>query len=477
MIKQSIYQHIDSISPILTDLSDRIWAFAELSMLEFKSTEAYCQLMEQEGFAVQRELCGIPTAFSGSFGSGKPIIGILGEFDALSGLSQAPEATHHEPLTVDGCGHGCGHNLLGAAALGAAMAIKHQIESGALSGTVVFYGCPGEEGCAGKTFMARDGLFRDLDAAITWHPGDVNQVTTGSNAACLQVEYAFTGVAAHAAGNPWTGRSALDAAELMNVGVQFLREHMPPRSSIHYSFADAGGISPNVVQPTSRLIYMVRGESVQKAKDLLRRVDNIAKGAALMTDCSVTSRQIDGTASTLSNTVLEEVLFANLQATPLPEYTRQEEVFARKLRTTYDCSELPGGARVEENFKLKAFVVEHTENGNLPLNNFVIPYAPSNSFRAGSTDVGDVSWLTPTAQFNAVTWPSGTPGHSWQAVSSGKSGIAHKGLVFAAKVLAGAVSDLMTDPHLLEEARKEFRIAAAEGYDCPIGPDLLPLPQ
>lgn len=473
MNKQSLYDFIDGKSPVIFDLSDKIWEFAELSMLEFRSADAYCDLMEREGFHVQKNLCGIPTAFSGSFGSGSPRIGILGEFDALSGLSQVANATEQQNLIPGGCGHGCGHNLLGAASLAAAMAIKDQIEKGNLSGTVIFYGCPGEEGCAGKTFMARDGMFRDLDAALTWHPDDVNEVTTGSNAASLQVEYSFSGIAAHAAGNPWTGRSALDAAELMNIGVQFLREHMPPKCSVHYAFSDAGGISPNVVQPSAKLVYMVRGETVRKAKELLKRVDNIAKGAALMTDCSVSTRQIDGTASTLSNHVLEELLYANLRSVPLPEYTEDDVVFAKQLRSTYDCSRLPG-SHLEENYRMKAYIAEKTNGGSLPLNNFVIPYAPSNAFSSGSTDVGDVSWLTPTAQVSIVTWPSGCPGHSWQVVSCGKSRIAHEGILLAARVLAGAVADLMTDPRLLHKAREEFRITAAEGYDCPIGPEVTP---
>ncbi len=474
MIKQSIYDYIEEKSPVLFDLSDTIWDFSELSMAEFRSAESYCDLMEREGFQVHKNLCGIATAFSGSFGTGSPVIGILGEFDALSGLSQTAGTTEHQPIPGKDCGHGCGHNLLGAAALGAAMAIKRQIELGNLSGTIIFYGCPGEEGCAGKTFMARDGLFRNLDAALCWHPDDVNEVTTGSNAASLQVEYTFTGIAAHAAGNPWTGRSALDAAELMNVGVQFLREHMPPKSSVHYSFADAGGISPNVVQPTAKVIYMVRGETVQKAKALLKRVDNIAKGAALMTDCQVSSRQIDGTASTVSNSVLEEALYANLRTAPLPEYSEDDVVFAKQLRSTYDCSRLPG-SRIDEDYRLKAYIADKTENGSLPLNNFVVPYAPSNSFSAGSTDVGDVSWLTPTAQISVVTWPSGIPGHSWQVVAAGKSDIAHKGINLAAKVLACTAADLMTDPKLLEKARKEFNLTTAEGYDCPIGPEVTPV--
>ena len=476
MEKQKLYAIIEEKAPLLTELSDKIWDYAELSMLEYKSTAAYVQVLKEEGFEVTENLCNIPTAFSGSYGSGKPVIGILGEYDALSGLSQAAGATEKQPLVEGGCGQGCGHNLLGAGSLGAAIAIKEAIKAGELSGTVIFYGCPGEEGCASKTFMARDGIFAGLDAAITWHPGDTNEIMYGSNAACMQVEYSFLGLAAHAAGNPWSGRSALDAAELMNVGVQFLREHMPTNSSIHYSFSDAGGISPNVVQPTAKLIYMVRAETVQQAKALLKRVDNIAKGAALMTDTTVTSRQIDGTASTLSNQVIENVLHANLCAAPLPQYTEAELAYAKQLRTTYDTSRLPG-TRTYDDFKVKKFVLEQTENGTLPLNNFVFPHTPCNPFSPGSTDVGDVSWLTPTAQFTAVTWPSGSPGHSWQNVSCGKTSIAHKGLLYAAKALAGAAADLMSQPQLLIDAREEFNISAAEGYDCPIGPDLVPMPQ
>ena len=476
MDKQKLYAIIEEKAPLLTRLSDKIWEYAELSMLEYKSAAAYVQVLREEGFQVTENLCNIPTAFSGSFGSGKPVIGILGEYDALSGLSQEAGATEKKPLTEGGCGQGCGHNLLGAGALGAAIAIKEAIKSGDLSGTVIFYGCPGEEGCAGKTFMAREGVFKALDAAITWHPGDTNEIMYGSNAACIQMEYAFSGTAAHAAGNPWSGRSALDAAELMNVGVQFLREHMPVNSSIHYSFSDAGGISPNVVQPTAKLIYMVRSTTVRNAKALLARVDNIAKGAALMTDTAVTSRQIDGTASTLSNQTIEKVLHDNLCAAPLPRYTEEEIAYATRLRATYETTELPG-TRTNEDFSVKKFVLEQTKNGLLPMNNFIFPHTPCNPFSPGSTDVGDVSWLTPTAQFTAVTWPSGCPGHSWQNVSCGKTSIAHKGLLFAARVLAGAAADLMTQPRLLREAREEFEISAAEGYDCPIGPDLIPMPQ
>ena len=476
MDKQELYQIIEEKAPEILALSDKIWEYAELSMLEHRSTAAYVELLTAEGFQVETNLCGIPTAFSGSFGSGKPRIGILGEYDALSGLSQQPGIAEKKPLVEDGCGQGCGHNLLGAASLAAAIAIKEKIAAGILQGTVIFYGCPGEEGCAGKTFMARDGLFADLDAAITWHPGDTNEVTTGSNAACLQMVYEFSGTAAHAAGNPWDGRSALDGAEMMNMGVQFLREHMEPKCSIHYSIADAGGISPNVVQPKAKLVYMVRAETVRKAKALLARVNDAAKGAALMSGTSVTWHQLDGTSDTLSNTVLEELLYKNLQEAPMPVYTEEELAFAADLRKTYAHEGLPGD-NVDTNPVLRKQVAALSNKGQKDINDFVVPYYPADHFSPGSTDVGDVSWLTPTAQFTTATWPSKIPGHSWQVVSVGKSGIAHKGLKLAAKVLAGAAADLMEKPDLLKAAREEFEETAAAGYDCPIGPEVVPSAQ
>ena len=331
---------------------------------------------------------------------------------------------------------------------------------------MIFYGCPGEEGCAGKTFMARDGMFRDLDAAITWHPGSTNEISVGVNAACIQVEYSFHGVAAHAAGNPHMGRSALDAVELMHVGVQFLREHMPPKCSVHYSITDAGGVSPNVVQPEAKTVFMVRAETVRKAKELRERVDRIAQGAALMTDTTFTMRQIDGTASTLSNRVLEQVLYENMQQVPVPEYTQEEWAFAQAIHDTYPAN-IPGQLSATDP-QVHDFAEEKSEGGKRALNDFILPYVPASPFSPGSTDVGDVSWLTPTAQFTTATWPSAVPGHSWQIVSTGKTGIAYKGMLQAAKILAGAAADLMTKPELLEKAKMEFQKSAAEGYDCPI---------
>ena len=470
MNKQKLYDSVDESAENITALSDAIWDFSELSMQEYKSAAYYCDLLEQEGFQAERKLCGIPTAFSGSFGSGKPRIGILGEFDALSGLSQCPGSTKRESLNPGGNGQGCGHNLLGAAAFGAALAVKKAIEAGLLHGTVVFYGCPGEEGCAGKTFMARDGMFRDLDAALTWHPGDTNEIKVGSSAASMQVEYSFTGVSAHAADNPHMGRSALDAVELMHVGIQFLREHMPPNSSIHYSITDAGSVSPNVVQPAATTVLMVRGETVRKAKALLERVNKIAQGAALMTETSVAMRQIDGTASILPNETLERVMYENMQQVPVPEYTAAEREFAEALHATYPAA-VPG-LMSNSNRQVWAYANKMTDGGKRAINDFIMPYVPYFAYAPGSTDVGDVSWLTPTAQITTATWTSAAPGHSWQNVSIGRTSIAHKGVLLAAKILAGSTADLMEQPELLAKARAEFKEAAAEGYDCPIGKEV-----
>lgn len=466
MDKQSLYLSVDKAAETIQNVSDKIWEYAELSMEETQSAKLYKKVLTDLGFTVEDKIAGVPTAFSGTYGTGKPIIGILAEYDALSGLSQVANVPEKAPLTPNGNGHGCGHNLLGAGSLGAAIAIKDAIEAGTLSGTVVFYGCPGEEGCAGKTFMAREGVFKNLDAALCWHPGDVNEVTTGTCAACLQYEYSFKGISAHAAGDPENGRSALDAAELMNIGTQFLREHISKKASVHYAFSKTGGLSPNVVQAEASLIYMIREENVSKAKTLLARVNEIAQGAALMTGTTVSWKQIDGTSNTVSNTVMEKVIHENMLDAPLPSYTQEEWDYANALKATYSVTALPG-QNTEIDKDLWIMVKEKSENGSRALNDFLLSYVPSNVFTPGSTDVGDVSWLTPTAQFTTVTWTSGSPGHSWQNVAIGKSSIAHKGVLFAAKIMAGAAADIMEDPALLQQIKEEFQVSVGP-YDCPL---------
>ncbi len=474
MDKQALFSYLKENASLFTQLSDDIWAHPELSLREFGAMERYCAILKKLGFTVETGIAGVATAFSGTFGSGRPVIGILGEYDALDSLSQEANALERKECVRGGAGHGCGHNLLGAGALAAAAAVQYalsQLPEG--SGTIIFYGCPGEEGGAGKAFMARAGVFKQLDAALTWHPEDVNEVVTGRCQASYQIEYKFTGTAAHAAGCPYLGRSALDAVELMNVGVQFLREHIPPYHGIHYAITDAGGLSPNVVQPRAQVLYMLRADSVPSILQLAARVDRIAQGAALMTDTTVASRFIDGTADTLPNKALEKLAYENFAAAPLPDYTPEERSFAEQLSKTYEKAKLPGFATTHDD-AIRDFVQAQTQNNTCAINAFLMPLYHSAAIEPGSTDVGDVSRQTPTVQIHTAAWPNGTPGHSWQAVSCGKSGIAHKGMLLAARVLAGTAWDLFTKPDVLAAARTEFE-GSGSGYVCPIPPDAAPV--
>ena len=444
MTKQDLYTLLQERMGDLTALSDSIWDYAELSLQEYRSAARLANFMEDEGFTVERGIAGIDTAFCATFGSGTPVIGLLAEYDALDGLHQ--EAGAMFKSGNGGCGHGCGHHLLGVGAVGAALAVKAYLQDkGAGCGTVKLYGCPGEEGLASKAFMAREKIFAHLDAALSWHPGDENRVFTGSNQTSLQVLYTFHGIASHAAETPHMGRSALDGVELMNMGVQFLREHMPRTDSVHYAITNAGGVSPNVVQPEAAVLYMVRSDTVPHAKELLARVDKIAQGAALMTETTLARRFLDGTADIVPNAVLEQVLYNNLLDAPTPVYTAEEQRYAAALYATYPHSDSPQ-----------------------PISEGVTPYVHSDAHDYGSSDVGDVSWLTPTSQILTATFPAGAPGHSWQNVAIGKHSVAHKGMIYAAQTLCGAVVDLFENPTLLTEARNEWQQKTNMGYTCPI---------
>lgn len=449
MKKDELYAVIEAKKDALYALARDIWEHPELSLQEHHAAEVYTAFLRREGFAVQENVGGIATAFTGTFGSGRPVIGLLGEFDALDGLSQQGGIAEQSPVVPGGCGHGCGHHLLGVGALAAAVAVKAYLAARG-EGTVIFFGCPGEEGGAAKAFLARDGVFRGLDAALTWHPDDKNEVVSGSCMASLQAEYEFTGVAAHAANCPEQGRSALDAAELMNMGAQFLREHIRPCDMVHYAIWDAGGRSPNVVQSRARVLYMVRSDCVKGAQAVLARVDDIAKGAALMTSTNVRRHFIDGTSNTAPNETLETLLHANLATAKLPELTDEEIAFAAALRKTF-------GAETGE-----------------PVCRTVLPLQHSEAVTAGSTDVGDVSRLTPTAQIHTATFPLGMPGHSWQATSAGAGSAAYKHMLLAANVLAQTAWDLCESPDLLQKARAEFDRRTAGGYVCPIEPEAVP---
>lgn len=469
--KKAALAAVEQEKELLEHVSDSIWEYAELSLQEYKSAALLCQVLEQQGFAVEQGICGIETAFSASYGSGKPVIGILAEYDALSGLSQQGGCTEKTPLIHGGTGHGCGHNMLGAGALGAALGVKHYLQQTGCSGTVVLYGCPGEEGGAAKAFMARDELWRGLDAALTWHPDDCNEAATGTSNACIQVQYLFHGVAAHAAGAPEKGRSALDAVTLMNLGVEFLREHMDGKCRIHYTITNGGGFSPNVVPAEAAVLYMVRADQVKKALALQARVDDIAQGAALMTGTTYTRKFIDGLAETIPNHALEALLHKNLTELGAPSYTPEELAFADAVAATFDgAGVVPGSGQEDPAYAAQVKALQ----GAHAMNDFVMPLYTGEAFCPGSTDVGDVSWQCPTAQLHIAAWPNGCPGHSWQNVSCGKSALGHKAVVHAGKVLCAAVIDLLTQEELLVQAKAEFAQRTAAGYSCPIPPEAVP---
>ena len=469
--KQAALAAIEEKKQLVAGVADQIWEYAELSLQEVQSAALYVRVLRQEGFAVEEGICGIPTAFSASFGTGRPVIGILAEYDALSGLSQQGGCPVRRELTPGGTGHGCGHHLLGAGALAAALGVKHYLQQTRRPGTVVLYGCPGEEGGAAKAFMAREKLWYGLDAALTWHPDDCNEVATGSSNACIQVQYTFHGVTAHAAGDPEKGRSALDAVSLMNLGVQFLREHMEPQARIHYAVTDTGGCSPNVVQARASVLYMVRSDRVKKALELQARVDKIAEGAALMTETSCRRKFIDGLAETIPNHALEALLYRNFSEVGVPVYTGEEQAFAAALAATYEAEGyLPGVGRQDAGY---AAAVKAMKPAGA-MNDVLLPLYQGEAFSPGSTDVGDVSWQCPTAQLHVAAWPNGCPGHSWQNVSCGKTSIGHKAALCAGKVLCAAAVDLLEQPELLQAARREHEERTADGYTCPIPPDAVP---
>ncbi len=440
-------------------LSDRIWGMPEIAYTEYRSVAEHRAMLEQEGFSITDEPAGIPTAVIGEAGSGGPVIAFLGEYDALPGLSQEAGAAEHKPLPGNGYGHGCGHNMLGSAALLAATAYKKYLEENGLPGTVRYYGCPAEEGGAAKAFMVRDGLFDDVDAAITWHPAAITRVDDARSLANTRIDFTFKGRASHAAAAPHLGRSALDGVELMNVGVNYLREHVPQDSRIHYAMIDSGGIAPNVVQAKATVRYAIRSRDIHGMKALNERVIKVAKGAAMMTETEVEVRVLSAVSNLLGNTPMEEAMFANMQRLGPVEFDEADRDYARVIQGTLSDEDIASdyarsGADIRQ---------------NTPLCDFIVPLEAEGEAMIGSTDVGDVSWAVPTVQARVATHAIGTPGHSWQITAQGKSGPAHKGLVYAAKVMAGTAVDLLADPDLLESAKVDHRARTTRTpYESPI---------
>ncbi|MDE2333380.1 MAG: amidohydrolase [Rhodospirillales bacterium] len=454
-----VWDIVEAKRPDYTKLSDQVWDAPELNFLEQRSLAAHVAQLEREGFRVQTGLAGIPTAVMGEAGTGGPVIAILGEYDALPGLSQAAGVAEHRPLSQGGAGHGCGHNLLGAGAMLAAAAVKDWLAQNGIEGRVRYYGCPAEEGGAAKTFMVREGVFDDVDIAISWHPAPLSGVNPAISLAVMQVDFTFEGRASHAAASPHLGRSALDATELMSVGVNYLREHMPADARIHSAYLDAGGIAPNVVQARTVVRYLVRAAELADLFALTERVVKIAEGAALMTETRMRHEVVSAMSNLLGNRPLEETMYAAFQRLGPPPFTRDDEVFANQIRATVREDDIVAAFR---RFGVKP-------DREMPLCRLIVPLDAVGEKMVGSTDVGDVSWAVPTVQARGATYAIGTAGHSWQLTAQGKTPAAHTGMVHTAKVMASTAVEVLKDKALLERARAEHRARlAASPYRCPL---------
>jgi aminobenzoyl-glutamate utilization protein B len=440
-----VLQSVDARSTDYFGLSDRIWDEPELNYQERKAAAGHIAMLRAEGFRVTDGIAGLPTAMMGEAGEGGPVIAILGEYDALPNLSQHAGVASKVPVVKDGNGHGCGHNMLGSASLLAAAAVKDWLAANRMPGRIRYYGCPAEEGGSSKGFMVRAGAFDDVDVAICWHPAAFTGVNRAISLACVEIEFTFHGKASHASATPHLGRSALDAVELMNVGVNYMREHMPSSARVHYAITDAGGIAPNVVQAKATVRHLIRAGTLDDMWNLVGRVRKIAEGASLMTETRVETKQLSGDANLVGNRPLEEAMHAVLLRLGGPKFDEADRAFAREIQKTFTPEDIRSSyAR----FDLKPRVDE-------PLSEDVYPLGSGGSI-VGSTDVGTVSWVVPTVQCRVACYAVGTPGHSWQLVAQGKAPAAHKGIAYAAKAMAGTAAEVLRDRALLEAAKADF---------------------
>lgn len=463
---ETIWDLVETRRDAYVALADQVFDTPEIAYTESRSVEAHLAQMAAEGFRITRDLADIPTAVMGEAGEGGPVIAILGEYDALPALGQEPGVAEPRPTAgFGGAGHGCGHNLLGSAALMAAAAVKDWLERSGTPGRVRYYGCPAEEGGAAKTFMVRAGVFDDVDAAISWHPSDHNGVFEANSLANTRIDFTFTGRASHAAAAPDLGRSGLDAVELMNVGVNYMREHMPDGARVHYAYLDAGGVALNVVQAKATVRQLVRAETNRELLDLVTRVRKIAQGAALMTETEVSEQVVSAVSNLLGNSVLDRVMQSHMDRLGPVSYDDNDRAFADAIRATLTPT------HISETFRR----LQRPLDATLPLCDFVVPLGDELPGGQGSTDVGDVSWVVPTVQAWVATCAIGTPFHSWQLTAQGKSPVAHKGMELAAKVMAATAQELLADAGLLAAAKAEHRATLArEPYVCPLPAEVSP---
>lgn len=445
MNKKDLFKLIDKNERKLKEIAYEIWSNPEVAFQEYKASSLQKEYLKEQGFVI-KEIPNNPTAFIAEFGEGKPILGILGEYDALPGLSQKVSAVK-EPLEGHTAGHGCGHNLIGTAGVGAAIALKEAMEKENIKGTIRYYGCPAEETLAGKGLMAKERVFDDLDCCVTWHPASMNVIWGCSFLAMNSMKFKFIGKAAHAAAAPQAGRSALDAVELMNVGANYLREHVIQEARIHYVITN-GGMAPNIVPDEAEVWYFVRAPKRADVKEISDRLYKIAKGAELMTETKMEYQLLAGCYDVVPNRVLSKLMHSNMLEAGGPKFTDEDYAFAKELSALITKEEK---RKVMETYFAPEFILDKV------LSNEVIEVDDHDKIMAGSTDVGDVSYITPLAQFTAATWPVGTAAHTWIASASSGSGIGLNAMIFAAKVLAGTVYDLLNDHSIIEAAKKEHK--------------------
>ncbi|MCI8512091.1 MAG: amidohydrolase [Lachnospiraceae bacterium] len=458
---------------ILTKLNERLWDLAEIRFEEFESSKLTAGILEEHGYTVETGVGGLPTAYKAVYGSGSPVIGLLAEYDALDGMSQESDALEKKARPGTTHGHGCGHHLLGTGIIGAALALREYADDHPGKGTVIVYGCPAEEGGSGKTYMARAGVFNGLDVALTWHPSTINAAMTGSLLANCQAYFRFHGVSSHAGAAPQKGRSALDALELMNVGVNYLREHMEMTDRIHYAITNTGGVSPNVVQAEAEVLYLVRSRDNESVRELYRRVVNIAKGAALMTGTTVEIEFDKACSNVVPSDTLGQLVYDSMAKVGVPAYTKEEKRYIMGYRGVLGDEAADNDVGLLPEFDMETrgrLCREH------PMGDFILPFEPQDVIETASSDMGDVSQITPLLQLQCACFCLGTQPHSWPLVAQGKSSYAIKGMLFAAQTLTEAAIALMEDPELVRKAKEENkRRTKGRAYECPIPEGVVPV--
>lgn len=443
MNKLEVLKYLEDISEEVKEVSLKVWNNPETSGNEKDSSSLFRKVLKSHGFEI-KQIDGMENAFIGEYGKGSPVIAVLGEYDALPGLSQSLD-TKFNPVEINGSGHGCGHNLLGSAALGSVLAVKKYLEETKASGTVRFYGCPEEETLIGKVKMIKAGAFDGCDLALSWHPMNANVAIDKAYLANSSIKFKFHGISAHAAQSPESGRSALDAVELMNVGANYLREHVIDSARIHYTITNAGG-APNIVPKEAESWYFVRAPYRKDVEEITERLFKIAKGAAMMTETTVEYEILGGCYEKLPNNVLYDLTHKNMVEIGVPSYTDEELEFAKTIQETLESNLVEAEIKKYIDSDEKIFLHQEVLDKD-KVDSVVV---------SGSSDSGDVSWIMPMNLFLTATWPLGVPAHSWQATSSSGSSMGLKGMIYAAEIFTGMMYDLLNNPKLVEEAKNEF---------------------